>query len=97
MANGKLTAKSKMVLDYVRENSGEDGISLQDLADGVGMTTRQIGPIVWTVLQKEKEGVRPALVTYEKREIEGEEKPVGYVMITEAGRAYEEEEEELAE
>lgn len=93
----KLTVKTKAVLDFVRENDEGDGISMQDLAEGVGMTVKQIGPIVWTSLREKKDGSRPALVTYEKRSIEGQDKTVGYVHITEEGKIYEDPVEEVAE
>lgn len=93
----KLTVKTKAVLDFVRENDEGDGISMQDLAEGVGMTVKQIGPIVWTSLREKKDGSRPALVTYEKRSIEGQDKTVGYVHITEEGKNYEDPVEEVAE
>lgn len=93
----KLTAKSKAVLDYVRENDMGDGVKMTDIADALGMTVKQIGPIVWTSLKEKKDGTRPALVTYEKREVEGYEKPVGYVHITEDGAKYEDPVEEVAE
>ena len=49
--------------------------------------------------KKDKQGniLREALVSYEKRTIKGEDKPVGYVHITEAGKVYEDPEEEVAE
>lgn len=93
----KLTPKTKAVLDYVREHDTGDGITMADLADGVGMSVKSIGPIVWTSLKEKKDGSRPALVTYEKREVEGMEKPVGYVHITEAGKNYQDVEEDTAE
>ena len=93
----KLTVKTKMVLDYVRENDKGDGITMAELAEGVGLTVKAIGPIVWTTLKEKKDGSRPALVTYEKRDVEGQDKPVGYVHITEAGRVYEDPVEEVAE
>lgn len=94
---GKLTVKSKMVLDYVRENDKGDGVLMADIAEGVGLTVKQIGPIVWTSLREKKDGSRPALVTYEKRNIEGQDKPVGYVHITDDGKAYKDPVEEIAE
>lgn len=93
----KLTEKTKAVLDYVREHDHGDGIKMTDLAEGLGTGVRNIGPIVYTVLNAKKDGSRGALVRYEKRVVEGEEKPVGYVHITEEGLKYEDTEEEVAE
>ena len=93
----KLTPKTKAVLDYVRENDNGDGVLMTDIAEGTGLTVKAIGPIVWTSLKEKKDGSRPALVTYEKRVVEGQEKPVGYVHITDAGKNYEDPEEDVAE
>lgn len=93
----KLTPKSKAVLDFVREHDNGDGIEMSVIAAGLGMTIKQIGPIVWTSLKEKKDGSRGALVSYEKRVIEGKEKPVGYVHITEEGKNYEDPIEEIAE
>lgn len=93
----KLTPKTKAVLDYVRENDNGDGVLMSDIAEGTGMTVKAIGPIVWTSLKEKKDGSRGALVTYEKRVVEGQEKPVGYVHITEEGRVYQDPEEDVAE
>lgn len=93
----KLTVKSKAVLDFVRENDTGDGVLMTDIAEGVGLTVKQIGPIVWTSLKEKKDGSRPALVTYEKRVVEGQDKTVGYVHITEDGKVYEDPVEDIAE
>lgn len=93
----KLTTKCKAVLDYVRDNDTGNGVLITDIAEALGMTTKQIGPIVWTSLKEKKDGSRGALVTYEKKNIEGQDKPVGYVFITEEGRNYEDPVEEVAE
>lgn len=93
----KLTEKTRAVLNYVRDHDNGDGVRMIDIAEGVGMTVKAIGPIVWTSLKEKKDGSRGALVTYEKRVVEGQEKPVGYVHITEEGKAYQEVEEELAD
>lgn len=93
----KLTVKSKAVLDYVRDNDGGDGVKMTEIADALGLTVKAIGPIVWTSLKEKKDGSRPSLVTYEKRNIEGQDKPVGYVHITEAGENYSDPVEEVAE
>lgn len=93
----KLTEKTRKVLEFVRENDHGDGVTMTAIAEGVGLSIKAIGPIVWTSLKEKKDGSRPALVTYEKRVVAGLEKPVGYVHITEAGKTYEDEAEEIAE
>ena len=87
----KLSEKSALVLNYVREHDEGDGLTMQEVADGVGLTVKQISPIVWTVLGKESKDGRPKLTQYKKINVEGEEKPVGYVFITEDGINYTEE------
>lgn len=93
----KLTEKSRKVWEYVRDNDYGDGVSMEELAAGVGMEIKQIGPLVWNVLKAKKDGSRPTLVTYEKRVVEGQPKPVGYAHITEEGKVYVDVEEETAE
>ena len=87
MAN-KLTEKTKMVLDFVRANDNGDGVTMQAIAEGTGLSIKACGPIVWTALKAKKDGSRGDLVTYEKRTVEGEDKPVGYVHITDEGRDF---------
>ena len=93
----KLTEKSRAVLEFVREHDTGDGVKMTDIAEGLGLTVKQIGPIVWTSLKEKKDGSRGALVSYEKRNVAGVEKPVGYVHITDEGASYEDPEEEVAE
>ena len=85
----KLTENSATIFNYIRDNDEGDGLSMQEIADGTGRTVKQIGPVVWTQLGKER-GDRPQLVEYKKIEVEGEDKRVGYVFITEAGINYSE-------
>lgn len=94
---GKLTSKTKAVLDYVRENDSGDGVKMTDIAEALGLSVKAIGPIVWTSLKEKKDGSRGALVKYEKREIPGQDKPVGYVHITEEGKNYQDPVEDVAE
>lgn len=93
----KLTEKTRLVLNYVRENDKGEGVLLSKMAEDLGMKPKQIGPIVWTTLKEKKDGSRPSLVRYEKKTVKGEDQPVGYVFITEAGKTYEDPEEEVAE
>jgi len=97
----KLTEKTRAVFEYVRDFDGGNGVTFEDIAAATGLGTKSIGPIVWMSLntKKDKQGniLREALVSYEKRTIKGEDKPVGYVHITEAGKVYEDPEEEVAE
>lgn len=93
----KLTTKSKAVLDCVKSLDKGDGVKMTTIAEELGLTVKQIGPIVWTSLKEKKDGSRGSLVTYEKRAVAGEDKPVGYVHITEEGANYSDPEEDVAE
>lgn len=93
----KLTEKSWAVLNYIRENEKADGLTMNEIADGIGLTVKQIGPIVWTSLKAKKDGSRGDLVRYEKREVPGADKPVGFVFLTDEGREYSDPVEEIAE
>ena len=75
----KCTEKSFEVLNYVRENGGK--VSIPELAEALGRTARSVGANV-TDLTKKEYAVR------EKVEVEGEDKPITYVVITDAGKAY---------
>ncbi len=76
----KLTAKSSEVFDYVKANGGH--VSIDEICNAIGRASRSVGANV-TDLQKK------GLVEREKVEVEGKEKPVTYVCITEAGKAFE--------
>lgn len=77
----KLTEMSSEVLEYVKNNGGR--VSMTELSDALGRSTRSVGANV-TNLASEKYG----FVVREKVEVEGEDKPVTYVVITEAGKNY---------
>ena len=77
----KLTEKSMEVLNYVKENGGR--VSIDELAAGLNRTARSVNANV-TDLCSEKKG----LAMREKVTVEGEEKPVTYVVLTEAGQAF---------
>lgn len=72
----KLTEKSTEVLDYVKANGGK--VSIPELAEALGRTARSVGANV-TDLTKKK------LAEREKVEVEGADKPVTYVVLTDAG------------
>ena len=93
----KLTEKSRAVFEFVRNNDFGDGVTFEQISEGTGLGVKSIGPIVWMSLKEKKDGSRGALVSYEKRTVEGHEKPVGYVHITEEGKTYEDPEEDIAE
>lgn len=72
----KLTEKSAQVFDYVKNNGGR--VSIPELADALDRTERSIGANVTDLTKKE-------LAVREKVEVEGAEKPVTYVVLTDAG------------
>jgi len=72
----KLTAKSSEVFDYVKSNGGH--VSIDEICNAIGRASRSVGANV-TDLQKK------GLVEREKVEVEGAEKPVVYVNLTDAG------------
>lgn len=77
----KLTEKSMEVLNYVRENGGR--VAVTEIAAGLDRGLRSVNANV-TDLCSEKKG----LATREKVAVEGEEKPITYVVLTEAGMAF---------
>lgn len=78
----KLTAMESEVFNYVKENGGK--VSIAELSEALGRAPRSIGANV-TGLSGEKKG---SLVTREKVTVEGEEKPITYVVLTEAGKVF---------
>ena len=75
----KLTAKSSEVFDYVKSNGGH--VSIDEICNAIGRASRSVGANV-TDLQKK------GLVEREKVEVEGAEKPVVYVNLTDAGATF---------
>lgn len=82
MKNGVMTELELGVFNYLKDNGGK--ISIDEMAEALGRTTRSIGANV-TALAKEENG---GLVIREKVTVEGQEKPVTYVVLTEAGKAF---------
>ena len=72
----KLTDKSQEVLNYVKDNGGK--IAISELAEALNRTERSVGANVTDLKKKE-------LAFREKVAVEGEEKPVTYVVLTDAG------------
>ena len=72
----KLTEKSTQVLDYVKANGGK--VSIEELADALSRTPRSVGANVTDLSKK-------GLAQREKVEVEGADKPVTYVVLTDEG------------
>lgn len=75
----KLTEMSSAVFNYVKENGGR--VSIEELCTALGRTARSVGANVTDLAKKE-------LVVRDKVTVEGQEKPVTYVQITEAGKTF---------
>ena len=76
----KLTEKSSEVLNYVKDNGGK--VSIPELVEALGRNARSIGANVTDLSKK-------GLAEREKKEIEGEDKPITYVVLTEDGMTFE--------
>ena len=72
----KLTEKSMEVFEYVKNAGGK--VSIPELAEALGRSERSIGANVTDLTKKE-------IAAREKVEVEGAEKPVTYVVLTEEG------------
>lgn len=75
----KLTEKSAEVFNYVKNNGGK--VSVEELCQATGRASRSITANVNDLCKKE-------LCVREKVEVEGQEKPVTYVVLTEAGKTF---------
>ena len=75
----KLTAKSSEVFDYVKANGGH--VSIDEICNAIGRASRSVGANVTDLQNK-------GLVEREKVEVEGAEKPVVYVNLTDAGASF---------
>lgn len=75
----KLTEKSQTIFEYLRDNGGR--VSIDELANVTGRSARSVGANVLD-LQKKK------LVVREKEEVEGADKPVAFVVLTDEGKNF---------
>lgn len=75
----KLTEKSQEVFDYVKENGGH--VAISELATALGRTERSVGANVTDLTKK-------GLAAREKVTVEGEDKPLTYVNLTEEGKVF---------
>lgn len=72
----KLTEKSNEVFEYVKANGAK--VSIPELAQALDRSERSVGANVTDLTKK-------GLAAREKVEVEGAEKPVTYVVLTEDG------------
>ena len=75
----KLTEMSSAVFNYVKENGGR--VSIDELASALDRSTRSVRANVTDLTKK-------GLVVREKVTVEGAEKPVTYVQITDEGKDF---------
>ena len=75
----KLTEMSSAVFNYVKENGGR--VSIEELASALDRSTRSVGANVTDLTKK-------GLVVREKVTVEGAEKPVTYVQMTDEGKDF---------
>ena len=75
----KLTEKSTEVFDYVKGNSG--GVSIPELAEALNRSERSVGANVTDLKKK-------GLAEREKVAVDGEEKPITYVVLTDEGKTF---------
>lgn len=72
----KLTEKTQEALDYIKEHGGR--VSTPELCEGLGVVISSVTGRVNSLVKKE-------LAYREKVEVEGADKPVTYIQLTEAG------------
>lgn len=79
----QLTTKSSEVFDYVKANGGH--VSIDEICNAIHRETKDIRRSIGAnVTDLQKKG----LVEREKVEVEGAEKPVVYVNLTDAGATF---------
>ena len=81
----KLTEKQSAVVNYLKEMGTK--VTMDELCEALGTDAKHLNPVI-TGLGTKGERAK-GLVDYEKIAVEGEEKPVKYVFLTEAGQAFE--------
>jgi DNA-binding MarR family transcriptional regulator len=75
----KLTEKSGEIFDYVKGNGGR--VSITELVEQTGRNAKSVGANVNDLVKK-------GLVVREKEEVEGEDKPITYVVVTAEGNDF---------
>lgn len=77
-----LKPNSQAIFDYVKENGR---VTVEELCNALGREPKSINGSVTALGCK---GKGKGLVDYEKVAVEGQEKPVKYVFLTEAGKNF---------
>ena len=79
----KLTEKQTAVFNYLKENGR---VSMDELCNALDSNAKSLNPVITTLGVKGPHA--KGLVDYEKIDVEGSEKPVKYVFLTEAGKVF---------
>lgn len=76
----KLTANQDKVWNYLKANGK---VTMDELCEALGTDAKHLNPVITTLGCKGERA--KGLVDYEKVAVEGQEKPVKYVFLTDAG------------
>ena len=79
----KLTEKQTAVVNYLQANGR---VTMDELCNALGTDAKHLNPVITTLGVKGERA--KGLCDYEKIAVDGEEKPVKYVFLTEAGMAF---------
>lgn len=79
----KLTDRQTAVIDYLKANGR---VTIDELCSALGTDSKHLNPVITTLGVKGDKA--KGLCDYEKVAVDGEDKPVKYVFLTEAGIAY---------
>ncbi len=79
----KLTEKQNAVYNYLKENGK---VTMDELCSALDTDAKHLNPVITTLGCKGERA--KGLVDYEKVAVEGAEKPVKYVFLTEAGESF---------
>jgi hypothetical protein len=94
-----MTENSKIVFNWVKEHDGQD-VTAKDIAEGTGLSDRQINGIVTSAFQrhKDKDKNEVPLMVRVPAEIKDPEtglhKGVKYIKLTDAGREFDPDQED---
>jgi DNA-binding MarR family transcriptional regulator len=80
----KLTEKQTAVFNYLTENGGR--VAMDELCEALETDAKHLNPVITTLGCKGERA--KGLVDYEKINVDGAEKPVKYVFLTDAGKSF---------
>lgn len=79
----KLTEKQTKVIEYLQANGR---VTMDELCSALDSDAKHLNPVITTLGVKGERA--KGLCDYEKVAVEGEDKPVKYVFLTDAGQAW---------